>query len=46
MLGKLPEKIAVNLRAGFGCVNRQLDFLCGHSRRGDSYNDQSEADKK
>ena len=46
MLGELPEKIAVDLRAGLGCVNRQLDFLCSHSRRGDRHNDQSEADKK
>ncbi len=46
MLGELPEKIAVDLRAGFGCVNRQVDSLCSHSRRGDRHSDQSEADKK
>ena len=44
VLGKLPEKIAVDLRAGFGCVYRQLDFLCSHSRRG-SHSNQSENDK-
>src|ERR1019366_8914570 len=46
MLGELPEQIAVDLRTGFGCVNRQLDFLCSHYGRGKSHNDQSNNDTK
>jgi hypothetical protein len=36
MLGELPKKIAVDLRAGFGRVNRQLDFLRSHDGRGET----------
>ena len=46
MLGELPEKIAIDFRAGFGSVDRQFDFLCSHCRRGDSHNDQSDNGKK
>ncbi len=46
MLGELPENVAVDLRAGFGCVNRQFNFLGSHHRHTDSQDDQSEDDKK
>ena len=46
MLGELPENVAVDLRTGLGCVNRQFDFLCSHYWRSDSHNDQREANKK
>ena len=46
MLCELPENVAVDLRAGFGRVDRQFHFLGCHHRRSDRHNDQREADKK
>ena len=42
MLGELAEDVAVDLRAGFGRINRQLNFLCSQNRRSEGQSDQSE----
>ena len=46
MLCELPENITVDLRAGFGCINRQFDFLGSRDRHNDSHKDQREDDER
>jgi hypothetical protein len=46
MLCELPENVTVDLRAGFGCINRQFDFLGSQPRRSDAHNGQREAYEK